>query len=452
MHAILVNGRALRRVFSWFKEDAFRRLFLNAGRLLSANGIATLLGFLVAALTARALGPEKYGVLALVLAYEATIGKLVTFNAWQAIIKYGTEALHVGDTAGLRQLIKFGFCLDIGSAVVGTILAMALAGPVVALIGWDQSVQPLVMLYSVLILFSLSGTPVGVLRLFDRFDLLSYTVVLNVLVRLGGVIWCLLTGQGLYGFVLVYLLTGIIGMLYQLFASLWVLRKQGVSGIPKQSLRGVRSRFPGIWDYVWTTNLNATIRMLSREMDGLVIAGLTTPTELGFFRVAKQLSSILPMLSDPLSQAIFPELARLWSKNEKGRFISLIKRVTFFTGIASLLGWLGFVVLGRGIIILVFGPAFQGAYLVTVIYMLALVVFLWGFTGVPSMLAIGLARQVFFTTLIATIIYFVLLFPLITTFGIVGASWAYVGFFISFYIVAIYYLLPYLGSTIDSRK
>jgi len=445
MHAILVNGRALRRIFSWFKEDAFRRLFLNAGRLLSANGIAALLGFVVTALTARALGPEKYGVLALVLAYEATIGKLVTFNAWQVIIKYGSEALQAGDTAGLRQLIKFGFCLDIGSAVVGTILAMALAGPVVALIGWDQSVQPLLMLYSVLILFGLSGTPVGVLRLFDRFDLLSYTAVLNVLVRLGGVTWCLLTGQDLHGFVLVYLFTGIVGMLYQLFVSLWVLRKQGVSGIPRQSLRGVRSRFPGIWDYVWTTNLNSTVRMLSREADGLILAGLTTPTELGLFKIAKQFSLILPMFSDPLYQSIYPELSKLWAAGNKANFLSLIKRTTLIVSVLAFGGWFLFVVFGKMLIQSIVGIAYQDAYMVTVVYMFAIVIALCTFSFSPAMLSIGLPINLLKALMFATAAYFGLLVVLVSTIGIIGASISYMGFYIIWSTLVFSQLRPYLS-------
>ncbi len=442
-------SRNSRRILSWFKDDVFRRLFLNAGKILSANGIATILGLVATALTARALGPENYGILALVLAYEATIGKLVTFNAWQAIIKFGSDALHAGDSIGFGQLLKFGFILDIGSAVVGTALAMGLASPVIALIGWDQSVRPLLVLYSVLILFNLSGTPIGVLRLFDRFDLLSYTPVLSVLLKLGGILWCVATTQSLYGFVWVYLVTGIVAMLYQLCASLWVLRKNGIGNFFFYSLRGLRTRFPGIWDYVWTTNLNATIRMLSREADGLIIAGLTTPTGLGLFRVAKQFSAILPMISDPLSQAIFPELARLWSQKEKCKFLSLIKRATFFTSIAGLSGWIVFVLLGKWIITFIFGESFQGAYFVTVVYMFALVVFLVFFTVVPSMLAIGLARQVFLTIVVGTLVYFALLFILVPSIGIVGAALAYIAFFVSSYVVAIFYLFPYLRSTED---
>ncbi len=426
-----------RRVPAWFRDDVFRRLFVNAGKLLSANAIAAVLGLIATVLTARALGPEKYGILALVLAYELTVGKLVTFNAWQAIIKYGSDALHADDKPALRQLIKFGFALDVVSAVVGTVIAMALAGPVIRLLGWDRSVHSLLVLYSVLILFSLGGTPIGILRLFDRFDLLSYAAILSALVQLAGVAWCLATRQTLFGFVLVYLVTGVVGQLYQVLASLWVLRQQDVTGIAGQPLRGIRSRFPGIVDYVWTTNLTVTVRMLSREADGLFIAGLTSPTALGLFKVAKQFAGVLLKFSDPLSQSIYPELARAWARRDVRCFVSLIKRTTLFTGAVAFLGWFAFLLTGRWVIRWTVGAAFQDAYWVSILYMLAIVVFLCSLALTPSLLAMGLTRRSFLANIAATGVYFCLLIPLVIWLGIVGASLAYLGFFLVWSVIMV---------------
>ena len=444
-----------RRVLAWFKDDIFRRLFLNAGKLLSANVVGAVLGLVATVLTARALGPENYGILALVLVYELTIGKLVTFDAWQAVIKFGSEALHADDRAGLRQLVKFGFALDIASALVGTVLAVVLAGPVIRLLGWDASVRPLLVLYSVLILFGLSGTPIGVLRLFDRFDLLSYMAILSGAVRLAGVAWCLVSGQGLFGFVLIYLVTGIIGQLYQLFASLWVLHRQNVTGFISEPLRGIRRRFPGIVDYVWTTNLTMTVRMLSREADGLFIAALTTPAALGLFKVAKQFAVVLPKFSEPLSQSIYPELARAWAARDSGRFVSLIKRTTVLTAAAAFGGWFAFFLAGRWIIGWTVGPAYQDAYWVTVFYLLAMVIFLCSFTLTPSLLAMGLAWRSLVSNVAATAVYFGLLFPAIRYFGIVGASLAYIGYFIVWSGVMHFFLRTHLsrqGAAFDAAE
>ncbi len=436
-----------RRVLSWFKDDVFRRLFINAGKLLSANAVAAVLGLVVTVLTARALGPADYGVLALVLVYQLTIGKLVTFNAWQAIIKFGSEALEKDDRKALRQLIKFGFALDVASALVGMILAAAFAGPVISLLGWDRSVRPLLVLYSVLILFSPSGMPIGILRLFDRFDLLSYAAVLIAVIRLIGVVWCFLSRQGLFGFVLVYLVTGIIGQLYQVIASLWVLRRQSVGNVFGESLYGVRQRFAGILDYVWTTYLNSTVVMILREGSTIVIAGLTTPAGLGLYRIAQQISKVLPMLSDPLYHTIYPELSRLWAVGDTRAFFSLIRRTTLLIGTAAVPGWLIFIGTGQWIIVRTAGPAYGEAYLVTAVYMLAFVIGLCGVCLQPAMLAMGLPRKSLVASSIGTATYFLLLFPLIRTVGIVGASTAYVGYYIVWFCVMVLYLRPYWGAS-----
>jgi O-antigen/teichoic acid export membrane protein len=431
-----------RRVFSWFKDDGFRRLFLNAGKLLSANVFAAILGFITTVLTARALGPDKYGILALVLVYELAIGKLVTFNAWQAIIKFGSEALHADDRQALRQLIKFGFGLDIASAVVGTILAMVLAGPLIGLLGWDPSVRTLLVLYSTLILFNLSGTPTGILRLFDRFDLLSYAAVLSATLGLTGVLWCVLTRQSLYAFVLMYLITGIIGQLYYFLASFWVLRKARISDFVLQSLRGLPKRCPGILDYVWTTYLNSTVVMTLREGSTIVIAGLTTPAALGFYKMAQQISKVLPMLSDPLYQAIYPELSRLWAVNSKAAFFSLIKRTAFLMGVLGVSGWLAFILTGQWIIVKTVGSAYADVYLVAVVYMLAFAIGLCGVCLQPAMLAMGLPRKSLVAISIGTVFYFILLIPLVEAIGIVGASVAYVGYYIVWLSVMLFCLWP----------
>lgn len=436
----------VQRVLNWFRDDIFRRLFFNAGKLLSAHGISAILGFALTALTARALGPENYGFLALVLTYEQTVGKLVSFNAWQAVVKFGSEQLQANDWLGLRQLIKFGFCLDVSSAIAGTFLAMALSGPVITLLGWNQALRSSLMLFSVLILFSLDGTPMGVLRLFDRFDLLSYASVFSVIVRLFGVGWCLITKQGLHGFVWVYLVTGIIGQLYRVLAALWVVRRQGVGNIFKQSLKGIHHTFPGIWDYVWTTNLNSTIRMLSREADELIIAGLTTPTALGLFKIAKQFSRILPMLTDPLYHSIYPELSRLWAAGKKRHFLSLIRRTTLIVGGIAVSGWVGFLLLGKWLITLTVGVEYLDAYLVAVIYMLALVIALCTFSFTPAMLAIGLPANSLKALVLATALYFGALIVFVNTIGIVGASLSYIVFYIIWSAMMLYYLRPYILS------
>jgi O-antigen/teichoic acid export membrane protein len=439
-HCSYLSSYKLRRISHWFRDEVFRRLFLNAGRLIGANSITTGLGFIVTMLTARALGPENFGVLALVLVYAQVIGKLVTFHAWVAIVKFGDEALHKNDRSGFRQLIKLGFCLDLSSAILGTVLAISFSGLIIDLLGWDRTVQPLIVLYSILILFTLNGTPIGVLRIYDRFDILSYTGVITALIRLCGVIICLLFGQGLYGFVLVYLIAEIIGQFYQIITSLWVLHVQEVGNFLAEPLRGLGQRFSGIWKYVWSTNLNQTIKIVSRQGDSLLVAGLTTPADLGFYTIAKRIAKIMGGMSDPFFQSIYPELTRLWAASKKKEFVALIKRTTFILSGVALIIWLSFIVIGHPLIKLAFGTSYQASYILAVIYMFARVIAVCAFALGPALVTIGLPGEWLSALVITTVIYFLLLVPSVSTMGIIGAPLSYVAYQIVWLSSALYFL------------
>lgn len=74
------------------RDDLFRRLLHNAGWLLSGTIVATALSLGSVVIKARALGPELFGVLAVITAYVAVVERLTTFEPWVALIKYGAEA------------------------------------------------------------------------------------------------------------------------------------------------------------------------------------------------------------------------------------------------------------------------------------------------------------------------------------------------------------------------
>jgi O-antigen/teichoic acid export membrane protein len=368
------------------------------------------------------------------------IGKLVTFEAWVSIVKFGDEALHKKDRTGFRQLIKFGFCLDLSTAILGTILAIMLSGPIIDLLGWDRTVQPLINIYCFVLLFGLHGTSIGVLRLYDRFDLLSYTGVVTAVIRLAGIVICLLTGQKLYGFVLVYLITEILGQLYQTGACLWVLHVQGVGNFIREPLEGITQRFSGLWKYVLSTNLNQTIKIVSRQGDSLLVAGFTTPADLGLYTIAKRIAKIMGGMSDPFFQSIYPELTRLWAASKKKEFLSLIKRTTFIlTGVA--LGiWLCFVIIGSPLIVLAFGKSFQASYLLGVIYMFARVIAVCAFALGPALVTIGMPGEWLSALVITTVVYFLLLVPTLSTMGIIGAPLSYIAYQVVWLSSALYFL------------
>ncbi len=97
----------------FFQNELLRRLFKNAGILFSGNVVAGILGIASLAITARALGVDVFGILVIITTYVAIVDRLINFQSWQAIIKYGSDAISQGRDHDFKSLIKFGFILDI---------------------------------------------------------------------------------------------------------------------------------------------------------------------------------------------------------------------------------------------------------------------------------------------------------------------------------------------------
>src|SRR3546814_2966375 len=82
--------------------------------------------------------------------------------------------------------------------------------------------------YSVVILFHVSGMPTAVLRLFDRFKLFAWLQFVASLFKLVGVTVAFLSGAGLWAFLVVWALTDVLGKLLLLAVAWRELGRRGV--------------------------------------------------------------------------------------------------------------------------------------------------------------------------------------------------------------------------------
>ena len=76
----------------WLNDAPLATRLVNIGHLMSGNLIGAVVGVVGFVVTARALGPADYGVLALTYSYVRIVGTLVGFQSWQPLIKYGAQS------------------------------------------------------------------------------------------------------------------------------------------------------------------------------------------------------------------------------------------------------------------------------------------------------------------------------------------------------------------------
>lgn len=390
-----------------------------------------MLGLASLALTARALGVEEFGILVLITTYVMIIDKLVNFQSWQAVIKYGADALEQNRDQDFKSLVKFGFMLDGATAILGTAIGTSAAWFVGHWRGWDEQLVLMAAIYSIVILFHIQGTPTGLLRLFDKFNKVAYQHVIASFIKLFGVSIAFFSGAGLWAFLVVWAIADILGNLILVYFASQELAQRKFHGILQSKLGDISQKFSGLWGFALTTNFNSAIRMTSRELDIMIIAALLSPAAVGLYKIAKQFSLVIQKTIDPLYQSIFPELARLYAKGEITKFVCFGFRSSLLAGLFALGVWLFFFFFGEMAIVLIVGNEYLGATGVMLWYMMAIVVATVSFPLQPAMLSMGRPHTTLWVHLVATVIYFTALFVLLPSMGLVGAGVSYLIYYIS---------------------
>ncbi|MBB3937551.1 lipopolysaccharide biosynthesis protein [Aureimonas phyllosphaerae] len=425
-HSNLLPGRVRKALRSFRQTGDHRTRLANIGHLLTGNFIGSLLGLAAFALSARALGPVDYGLLAMIYTFVRVVERVVSFQTWQPIIKYGADLQHPAQRGDLRMLLKFGFLLDLASAVLA--FAVAVLGALMGayLFSWPAETTHLVIAYSSVLLFQLTGMPTAVQRMAGQFRLVAYGQLVNSIARVGLCLVGSLMMAGLPYFVAVWAGTQALGSLIMLGLALHTLRRQGIHRLLTASVRGVTQRFPGIWGFAWSANLSLTLRMSAQEFDTLLVGALTDPAAAGLYHIAKRIGRVGQQVGAQVQAVLYPDVTRLWAQGRVGEFKRLILQIEALLFVASLVGIVAIAVLIHPLLLWTAGPEFLGASSLVVVQMVAVAFVLCGSAMRVGLLAMGRQHDVLRTVVVGTIVFFAVAMLLIPTIGPMGGNIAHI--------------------------
>jgi len=409
----------------WFEDGIFRRIFRNASLLLGGRATTGLLGLGTLSLSAHGLGAQKFGVLVLVQTFVQMIAALITFQSWQAVIRYGAMSLENNDTRALQNLIKFTTLLDFSGGILGTVLGWCAAPLVGPLVGWSPDVVAAAQPYSLLVLFTMVATPTGLLRLFDRFDLLAAQTIVTPLLRLIGITAAAILHAPFWAYLVAWFVAGAAGGAVLAFLG-WreAFRRGHLSGFDF-SLIGIVAPHPGIARFAIASSLNASLQVVTGQMSVFLVGLLAGPTAAGLFMVGREVATALSGPAELLNQSVYPEFARLGSRGRWKDFATLVLRGGAFAGMGGLIMFTLTAAFGDTFIDVFFGPSFAGAYLPLVLLVAAAGLSICGFPMDPALYAMGrpgISLRINTTVIVA--IYLPLLVILTRDFGPSGAGGA----------------------------
>ena len=409
-------------------DALFKRVVRNLTYLFSANFIVGLVNIMILAVMARVMGPIGVGVIALIEAYARSVDLFLRFETGQAVLRYGLAALEKEDLPRFRRLIKLTVICDFLGGAVAAIVAIGGASVASHYLQFDHDQTIMLICFSATLFVSVSSTPVALLRIFDKFDLLARFAVLLSLVRLvvSLVIWE--SGGELWAFVLLMIASQVAEQLFPLAAAWRELGRRGHGGLLSCSLASVRSENPNLISFIVNANINVVARTSTQRFDTLIVGGILGPGAAGIYQVAKRVSLAATQIGKPVQQAIYPEIARLWTRGEVQRFRRVIFHVNGSLAVVTVLVLAFLALFGEPLVHRVFGEAFAPATPLIIVQTVAVALFLSGSIFGPALLTMGEDSVLMRITLAATALFFGALVPAVMAFGALGASLAHVAF------------------------
>jgi O-antigen/teichoic acid export membrane protein len=403
-----------------------RRLIRNASWGLASTWVESAAIIMTTTITARALGADDYGRVALVTAAVWMVKQFVDLRTWEGVTRYVTTFVEEGRPGLALATLKFAAIAESCVAVVSYGLAIAVSGIVADRYLGAPELKGAIALYALTLLTSaFDAVARAVLRVFDRFRDLAVQTVIGSLSGLGIMILILAIQRSVQAVLMANLLSDLVeaallgGLaLRQVQQRLWPARADARLSLLRPHLR-LLLKFMG------QTALRATLKM-NRHLDTLVIGHFRSPAEVAYYRVARRLATAFEDLSNPFYFAIFPELSRVWAKT-RSEFPRVVTRTAFTALKVTLPATALMILLAPVLVHGLMGAAFEPAVAPFRFLMIGIGVAVATFWGTPVALSSGRPGLATSAVAFGVLTNITLLLILVPAYGATGAAVATIG-------------------------
>lgn len=397
-------------------QDKLLKNFLN---IFSGDALASLFSIISVSFITKGIGVEKYGYIVLIQGVVALIDGVFNFQSWQGFIKFFPEIK--GDRERLKELIKFSYFLDIVTAFIAFLVLNLGSRFIGKIYNFNREQLFLMIIFSLYILFNIQGTPIGVLRSFNRFDLLRNQRIITSIYNF------IMLGIGFFFnlnlnfFIFIFLTTNILnGILINIYTML-VLKNSNLLVFFKAKFKFDKEFFK----FTCLTNINSSLDIPVQYFDNLLIGKMLSLEQLGIYKICKTIAIVLDKIGTPIYQTLYPYFCEMIKENKKREIVkkflvvSSILSVICFCIIGSL-NIFGFYLLER------FFSELVGDYKFQInLYLLMRSLGTIFIAIHPLFLALGYIKVETKIIFIANIIYMIALFKLINYFNLTGVIVAY---------------------------
>ncbi len=418
----MAPGSRMKSLIARFLPESDRRVTRQTLWMGGIVVVQLLGGLAQVSLSARILGPEGFGVLAVIIAATSIIHGLIAMPGGDAVTAFVTRSVTEGRPEEAARILRFTLAVSLGLSLVAYTVIAALTLTASAMLGLDPAHADAALLYGLVgILVVTDAGNLAVLRLADRVSLGLAVVSASVLTRVGLLVAALLTGGGMLDIVLAHVAGAAVNGVGLFAAAAVTARLAGVTGF----LRSLSIKVPrSIVRFQAGTFTVGVMGTLSEHVGPILVAQFAGVADAGLYRAAKQVVDTARRPFQPLVAGVQPEYSRSWYSREGGNLRRTALRFTLLALALAAAGFGALAIFREPVTLLVLGDGFSGVIPLLLIMSLGSLVAA-GISPLavlpqavgrirPSLVAWGAAFAAFLTAM-------VFLTPL---YGAVGAAWA----------------------------
>lgn len=404
--------------------------------LLTGEGIVSILNILSLGIILKAIGLENNGIILSLQTFCLLFNNIFGFKSFQALIKYLSISIYEEDLDKTKSYIYQSYALDIIAVIIATIFSILFLKIYSNFMGWTANITSYAPIFIFAYLFQVQGAATGILRVYDKFNYITYSNVIVNIIRFVLYSIGLFTESSLNYFIVVEAILLILPNIILNYYALKTLKEYGLNDFYRYKFKIEKEFFK----FNLYSNISSTIDIPVGTLTTIVINKYLGYELISVYKIFEKLGGLINKLGSPLNQIIYPEMnsyiakkdfnrARklnqylFWGLNILGVIILTITAVTY----KMWLGWF------------IDNPE---RYIISLLFYFTLIIFINSTVGVHSLfMALNYIKYNIYILLVINIIYLSTLLFFIKSYALNGVILALLLQAIAVIVVKMYLLI-----------
>jgi O-antigen/teichoic acid export membrane protein len=334
------------------------------------------------------------GLLGAITQFSGLVNRFTSFRMGDFVVNYVGEFSAKGDNEKAAAVFKVAGIVEMVTSALSYGLILGFSSLAARILTPDQDLAGLFAVYGLSVLVNLMAESAnGLLQIFDRYRLIAIISFGQSLLTLLLIGLAFILKGGLTAVVLAYLAGKVIWALSVSFAALWQARQEWGAGWWRAPISLLADRRREMVRFGLSTNVTATLTLITRDSEMLWLNALSSPTQAGYYKLALAFTNVLLIPVDPLNSTTYREVAREAGGGRWQNVRYLLRSGSLISAAFTLPAALGLAFLGPWIISLTYGPEFVPAHASLLILLIGVIIvniFYWNRVALLS-----LSRPVF---------------------------------------------------------